>query len=112
MNDTPPRPPATRTAGEKDRTRVWSLAAAGLFVPTVLLVLVITYSSGSASRCLTYGQECGWQPPEWMLPWSLGMAAAACLTTLAAPTVRVRRAGLSVQLIAQGTVLVAFFANG
>ncbi|MFE7133698.1 hypothetical protein ACFVIM_22870 [Streptomyces sp. NPDC057638] len=115
MNASPSQPLAPGTAGTigtRDWTRWGSLLTTGLFLPAALAVLAVAYSSESAARCLGYGEECGWQPPGGMFTWGLGVSLVACATVLVAPAVRVRYAALAVQLLAQGTVLVAVLGSG
>jgi hypothetical protein len=106
MNTTAPRSkPAV------DRTRFLSVLSAAFFVPAALAVGVLTLASERASRCLTYGEECGSSLPGWLFAWGVGLGGVACVVALAAPAVRVRRVAFIAQLLAECAALVVILSH-
>ncbi|MFI1866150.1 hypothetical protein [Streptomyces jumonjinensis] len=99
------QPPAT------GGTRICSALAATLFVPAVLATLFVAFSTDRASRCLTYGEQCGWSLPGWLFWWGAGLGALACAVACVAATARVRRPALAVQLVAECGALAVILSQ-
>jgi hypothetical protein len=98
------------TTAERDRTRLWAVLSAALFLPAALAAGVLSLSSDRASRCLTYGEQCTHGLPWPLLGWSAGAGAVALLVALAATTIKVRRAALGAQILAEGTALLVILS--
>ncbi|MGW6923658.1 hypothetical protein ACWGA9_20670 [Streptomyces sp. NPDC054950] len=105
-----PAPPV-QSASPTDRTRRWAAVAALLFVPAAVATGVLTLASERAGRCLTYGERCSPGLPGWLFEWSAGVGAVAFLVAVAAPAVRVRRAALSAQALAEVTALLVILSH-
>jgi hypothetical protein len=105
----PDRP--AQSPSPKERTRLWAVLAALLFVPAAVVIGILTLASEQASRCVTYGEQCTSGLPSWVFEWSAGAGAVALLVALAAPTVRVRQAALAVQVLAEGTALLVVLSH-
>ncbi|MFE6162899.1 hypothetical protein ACFQ7F_28740 [Streptomyces sp. NPDC056486] len=97
--------------GAADRTRLWSVLSAVLFLPAALAVGALAFSSDQAGRCLTYGEQCGSSLPEWLFVLCLGMGGATFLVALVASSVRVRRMALGVQLSAESMALMVILSH-
>lgn len=95
-----------RADGGKDRSRLWSLLSAVLFVPAALAAGALVLSSEQVSRCVTYGEQCTAGLPVWLFGWSAGLGVVALVVALAAPARRVRLAALGVQLLAECAALL------
>lgn len=98
-------------AGARDRSRLGAVLSAVLFVPAALLTGILTLASERASRCLTYGEQCTQGLPDWLFGWSAGLGAVALVVALAAPALRVRRAALAAQLLAECTALLVILSH-
>ncbi|MFD4866824.1 hypothetical protein [Streptomyces sp. NPDC058412] len=107
---TAPDPAPVRVAGEKDRSRFWSGLSAALFPGAVVAAVVLLLSSVRVSGCVTYGVQCTRGLPGWLFLWSVGVGFVALVVALAAPALRVRRAALSVQLLAECTALLVILS--
>ncbi|QKV90754.1 hypothetical protein HUT19_02500 [Streptomyces sp. NA02950] len=106
MNQTVPAPmPQARG------TRFWAIVCALLFAPAALVAGLLTLASERASRCVTYGEQCGTWLPGSLLSWGLGFGAVACLVALAAPAAVVRRWALAAQVLAEGVALLAILSH-
>ncbi|MFI6689621.1 hypothetical protein [Streptomyces sp. NPDC050485] len=111
MNGTAPHSSQTAADQATDHSRLWAALSALLFLPAALVTWVLTLASERASRCMTYGEQCGSSMPEWLFDWSVGLGCLAFAAALAAPMVRVRQAALAVQLLAECTALVVILSN-
>ncbi|MFJ9736564.1 hypothetical protein [Streptomyces sp. NPDC101166] len=105
MNASSSAPPAPVTPS-RDFTRLWAALAALLFLPAAAAAGVLTLASERASRCVTYGEQCASGLPGWLFDWGAGIGAVALLIAVAAPDVRIRRAALAVQVLAECTALL------
>jgi len=85
--------------------------AALLFVPAAVVAGALTLASERAGRCLTYGEQCTPGLPGWLFAWSAGVGAVVFLVAVAAPAVRVRRAALTAQVLAEGTALLVILSH-
>ncbi|WP_433543685.1 hypothetical protein ACQPZG_00195 (plasmid) [Streptomyces sp. CA-294286] len=94
-----------------DRTRLWAAVAAFLFVPAAVVAGIPTPALEQASRCVTYGEQCTPGLPGWLFEWGTCVGAVALLVALAAPSVRVRRAALAGQLLAEATALMVILSH-
>ncbi|MBT2368500.1 hypothetical protein J7E88_25035 [Streptomyces sp. ISL-10] len=110
MNRTDPLP-LPEAARATDHIRMWSVLAAVLFLPATLTAGVLTLASDRASRCLTYGEQCGTSLPGWLFGWGVGLGLAAWVVALAAPAVWVRRVAFAVQLLAECAALVVILSH-
>ncbi|MFE9999836.1 hypothetical protein [Streptomyces avermitilis] len=111
MNESAAVPAPAQPAPPRDRTRLWAAWAAILFVPTAVVVGVLTLTSDRASLCVTYGEQCGSALPGRLFEWSAGAGAVAFLVAVAAPAVRVRQAALAAQILAEGTALLVILSH-
>ncbi|MFH7594578.1 hypothetical protein WDV06_05655 [Streptomyces racemochromogenes] len=111
MNASDPAPPAPAMTPPRDRTRRWATLAAFLFLPAAAAAGVLTLASERASRCLTYGERCAPGLPGWLFGWSAALGAVALVVAVAAPAVRIRRAALAVQLLAECTALLVILSH-
>ncbi|MFE5208757.1 hypothetical protein [Streptomyces sp. NPDC056600] len=109
--DTRLRTPSAGPAARPDRSRSCSVLVAVLFAPAALAAGALTLTSERAARCLTYGEGCSPALPDQLFPWSLGLAATACLVALAAPVAQLRRGALAVQVVAECTALLAILSH-
>ncbi|MBM7439034.1 hypothetical protein [Streptomyces sp. HB132] len=110
MKETAPLPEPV-TAEATDRTRFRSILSAVLFLPAALVVGVLTLSSETAGRCLTYGEACGSPLPGWLFTCGISLGAVACVVVLVALEARVRRIALAVQLLAEVTALTVILSH-
>lgn len=85
--------------------------AAFLFPPAAAVVGILVLASERASRCLTYGEQCASGLPGWLFGWGTGIGVVALLVAVASPTVRIRRAGLAVQVLAECTMLLVIVSH-
>ncbi|MGW6710886.1 hypothetical protein ACWGDE_39205, partial [Streptomyces sp. NPDC054956] len=53
----------------RDRSRLWAILSAALFVPAAVLTGILTLASERASRCMTYGEQCTQGMPGWLFGW-------------------------------------------
>ncbi|MGW4033956.1 hypothetical protein ACWEFL_32455 [Streptomyces sp. NPDC004838] len=110
MNASESVPPAP-TAMPRDLTRLWAALAAVLFLPAAAGAGVLALASERTSRCLTYGEQCASGMPGWLFGWGAGVGALALVIAVAAPAVRIRRAALAVQVIAECTALLVIVSH-
>ncbi|GGR71992.1 hypothetical protein GCM10010252_08090 [Streptomyces aureoverticillatus] len=111
MNETVPQPPVNDAVSVPDRTRCWSVLSAVLFLPAAAVAVWLALASEQASACMTYGEPCGSSLPGWLFMWGVGVGGMGCLVALAAPRVRVRRAAVTVQLLAECAALLVILSH-
>ncbi|MFF4580042.1 hypothetical protein ACFY15_16845 [Streptomyces sp. NPDC001373] len=98
-------------APPRDLTRIRSVVAAFLFLPAAAVAGVLTLASERASRCVTYGEQCASGLPGWLFGWGAGLGVVALVVAVAAPAVRIRRAALAVQVLAECAALLVIVSH-
>jgi hypothetical protein len=112
MNPTAPVTARTgQAAAGKDRSRLWGVVCALLFLPAALAASVLALSSEQASRCVEYGEQCAHGLPWSVFEGAAGAGAVALLVVLAAATARVRQVALGVQILAEAAALLVILSN-
>ncbi|MEU9087800.1 hypothetical protein [Streptomyces sp. NPDC048357] len=104
-----PNPNVNANSG-RDRTRLWSVLSAALFIPAALAAGILALSSPAASRCVTYGEQCTSGLPGSLFLWSVSVGVVAFAAALAAPAGRLRQAALAAQLLAECTGLLVILS--
>lgn len=110
MNASDSLPPVP-AAPPRDLTRIWAVVAAVLFLPAAAVAGVLTLASERASRCVTYGEQCAPGLPGWLFGWGAGLGVVALVVAVAAPALRIRRAALAVQVLAECTALLVIVSH-
>ncbi|MFF8955413.1 hypothetical protein [Streptomyces sp. NPDC014894] len=100
-----------------DRIRLWSFVCAVLLAPAAWAASFLSLVSATASRCLTYGEQCPSPVPDLLLWTPLTAAGIAFLTVLLLPE-RTRHAGtarlaaFTAQLVAEAFFLTLIALPG